>query len=287
MKRARSQDSPAPDGPDRKALKILFDTHWSGGGWLDQDKQRTPRKDLAYAKKAGMMFAPITVTHDDIIKMALSARKPVTARRVANAFVSSLTSRRLDLRSSLGSFAVVQHLPRHKLMRLDGSRECALCGTYDDKTCENLSVLNFERHKWGGVRHDQPLYAGFDLGLFNKLPAATPTKDDIQALRNIFTIIKSAPRWVSSAELEQGLRLAIKSNKDERDNVVAILGFCGILGTRSHPGYRTSFVPVTHRELPARRFVDMSYPACWWTRKDGLNKRAIDYWFGHLLKGKK
>ena len=27
-----------------------------------------------------------------------------------------------------------------------------------------------------------------------------------------------------------------------------------------------------------------AYPACWWTGADGVNRDAVDYWFGHLLQ---
>jgi hypothetical protein len=47
---------------------------------------------------------------------------------VGEAFLASLTSRRLDLRSALGSYAVARLLPEHSLTPVpyDGSR--AICG---------------------------------------------------------------------------------------------------------------------------------------------------------------
>ena len=68
-----------------------------------------------------------------------------------------------------------------------------------------------------------------------------------------------------------------------REVLIGILGLCGVLETSEHRGYMTRFVPWSERELPARRFIDMHYPACWWTRADGVNGEAVQYWFGHVL----
>src|SRR5436189_202810 len=77
---------------------------------------------------------------------------------------------RLDRRSALGSFAVARHFPDHR--HTGGSaRYCTVCGSLGDPAdnCpEDLSVLNFERFKWGGVRHLHPIYAALDLELFAK-----------------------------------------------------------------------------------------------------------------------
>jgi hypothetical protein len=148
---------------------------------------------------------------------------------------------------------------------------------------EDLNVLNFERMKWGGVRHHQPLYASFDLELFRLLPPVRPKAKEVKVFRVLVDSIEEVSPETPSAVLEKHLGKVFKSNKAERDVVVGILGYCGILGTAAHPGYMRRFVPCSSRELPARRFVDMAYPACWWKRSDGVNQEALAYWFGHLF----
>jgi hypothetical protein len=267
---------------DRRALKILFDTHWSGGVWRLRDARCIPAEDFAYAKGAGVMFDEVRLSHRDLVERALSAVRAVDRESVADAFVASLSSRQLELRSALGSFAVLQHFPHHDTHGERGA--CPVCGAYDRASePENLNVLNFERLKWGGVRHSQPLYAALDLELFARLKSPVPTRDDVRLLRAILDAIEAAPPDTSSASLEKCLAKVVKSNKPERDVLIGILGMCGILGTAAHPGYLRQFVPASARELPPRRFVDMGYPACWWTRADGVSKEAVAYWFGHLL----
>lgn len=274
-----SRDAVTP--VDRRALKALFDTHWTAAGWRDEKSRRTSPEEFEYAKRAGVMFDPIRLSHADIVKRAVAAAQLVNRRVVADAFIVSLSSRRMELRSAIGSFAVLQHLPQHKDSKLRES--CPLCGEYSGPTKEDLNVLNFERFKWGGVRHDQPLYASMDVELFRKLPFVTPAAADVAVFKGLLKAIEATPEKTSSSTLGMHLAKTFKSNKPERDVVVGILGFCGILATAEHPGYMNDFVPSSNRESPARRFVDMAYPACWWQRPDGINEKALAYWFGHVL----
>lgn len=267
---------------DRRALKVLCDTYWTSAGWRDERSRSTPPDDFEYAKQAGVMFDPVRVSHDDIVKRAIAAVRAVKRQFVADAFVVSLSSRHLDLRSALGSFAAFQHIAKHPAPR---DREpCPVCGDYGRrKQQEDLNVLNFERFKWGGVRHDQPLYASMDLNLFRKLARVTPKPEDVAVFKGVLKAIEAAPAKTSSAVLQKHLAKVFKSSKAERDVFVGILGYCGILATEAHPGYVRRFVSWSDRELPDRRFVDMAYPACWWQRSDGINQEALAYWFGHVL----
>ena len=107
---------------DDKARRILFDTYWSSDGW--KEIRSTPPKDLDYARKAGYMFDPVVINHDEIIRWATKARKQINLREVTQAFLASLSTRRLELRSALGSYAVARHLPAHSFT---GSDHCDIC----------------------------------------------------------------------------------------------------------------------------------------------------------------
>jgi hypothetical protein len=274
------KDPPTPF--DRHALKVLFDTYWTSTGWRDARLRSTPPEDFEYAKRAGVMFDPVLLSHSDIVSRATAAVRQVERRAVADAFVVSLSSRRLELRSALGSFAVLQHFPQHTAPSQPGA--CPVCGEYNREAAyEDLNALNFERIKWGGVRHDQPLYASMDLQLFQELPRVAPTTADLVIFKNVLKAIEAAPPKTSSAALEKHLAKTFKSSKADRDVAVGILGLCGILATADHPGYTHRFVAWSEREQPGRRFVDMAYPACWWERSDGINREALSYWFGPVL----
>lgn len=50
---------------DKKAKKILMNTFWSSG-WK-QERGPFSGEDFEYAKSKGLMFDPITITHDEMI----------------------------------------------------------------------------------------------------------------------------------------------------------------------------------------------------------------------------
>ena len=266
---------------DKKAVAILLSTYWSPQGW--KRERNTPAADLEYAKSRGVMFDPLRLNHDQVMEKALLNRDALLASWVADAFVSSLGSRSLACRSALGSFALLQNFPRH---RWAGSgRRCGICGGYGQTEAEliDLNVRNFERLKWGGVRHLELAYATYDLEWFRSLDRAVPSPGDLALLKDLLHAIEQAPAGTAAAGLEPFLPKAIKSNKSERNALIGILGIAGILETKDHPGFRCEFIPESGRQLPHRRFVDMAYPACWWTSGNGISSQAVSDWFGHLL----
>jgi hypothetical protein len=228
------------------------------------------------------MFDTVTLDPSREISLLIELINKVSRRKVADAFLSSLSTRQLDWRSALGSYAVFQHIQPHATEKIEN--RCRVCGFYLNEGVEkDLNVLNFERFKWGGVRHDDVVYATMDLGLFLKETIPEPTFNDIRIFREILSAIKAAPAKTSSANLHIQFAKVLKSNKSERDILVAILGLCGILGTPAHPGYSGEFIPAGDRILPQRRFVDMRYPACWWNADIGINQNWLSAYFGHVL----
>jgi hypothetical protein len=267
---------------DKRAVKILFDAYWSPQGWKSDSTVSVSPEDFAYAKTQGVMFEPITVEHDETLNRVRTAIARLDCRRVADAFLASLSSHRLDLRSALGSFAIFRHVPQHDPSS-DNEGRCEICGLYLSGDPEDLNVLNFERLKWGGVRHDNPIYAAMDLELFLREAPQPPGDEDVRLFRAILAAIEAAPLKETSALLHKRFAKILKSNKAERDVIVAILGFCGVLETADHPGFSKSFIPASSRTLPDRHFVDMPYPACWWRRDAGINRDAVHEYFGHVL----
>jgi hypothetical protein len=268
---------------DKRAIRILFQTFWSPSGWKSEKERTVAPDDFAYAKSAGAMFDPLRMSHTEIVQRAITAATALTPRVVADGFLASLSTKRLDLRSALGSYAVLRHFPDHHPS--SEQRQCTICGAYEQSDkAKDLNVLSFERFKWGGVRHDQPLYALFDLEQFMKGDRPCPSTRDVQIFAELIEIILAVPLETSAAILSKHLsNCNFKSSKAEREIVIGILGLCGILETTAHPGYSRQFVAYSRRELPSRRFVDMHYPACWWKRIDGINQDALRLYFGHIL----
>ncbi len=266
---------------DPKAVRILFDTYWRPGGWKHRSEQQTPPGDFAYAKRMGVMFDPVRIRHDDLIKKLADRVSRIDQEGVAAAFLVSLGSRRLELRSALGIYAFARHLPGHRFQGVDG--RCDICGQHRDRGKEeDLNVLNFERLKWGGVRHTDPLFTWFDLTEFSKLEVPRPTSEDRGILCGILERARSTPSGVTVQELQRSLTGLFKSTKSERDILLDILGLSGILETSAHPGFMTRFTPSSRREEPPWRFVEREYPVCWWRGRDGVNETRVRELFGSL-----
>jgi len=264
--------------PDKRALKILNGMFWSSAGW--NRNPSVPPEDFAYAKAQGLMFDPVDFTHDQATSAAVDAAARISREVVAHAFVSSLKSRRLDLRSALGSYAVGRHMKAHSKINSVGSPGCAYCGGYD-KADADPNVLNFERFKWGGVRHDNPQYIAFDLGTFS-FEEVAPSSEDYSILRAIFRTIKSMPQKARLGDLERELSNILPSNNAERRTLIGILGFTGIIADPSRPSFRQHFVPSADRERTPWGKDDWPFPVQWWNGCCGLNQSAVDEWFPGL-----
>lgn len=255
------------------ALRPLLEAFWSPQGWRRPPALPTG-DDLAHAVTSGVVFATSrALDHEGWVTAARAAAAAVTPKGVEAAFVASLTSRRLDLRSALGSYAVARHLPAHTFTP-GPSKLCAVCGLppFAD---QDLNVLNFERFKWGGVRRDDLRFVTFDLEQFQRAPRLSVSSEAVQLGREVLDALRMAGTDDTATTTAARLRM-IKGNKAEREVLLDILGVCGVLQTGEHTGYLSTFVPYSNREFPSQRFVERSYPVCWWRGGNGVNEAAVE-----------
>jgi hypothetical protein len=269
---------------DKKALQILIEAYWSPKGWK-QDRT-IGAADFEYARQAGYMFDPVVVSHDDIVARLLSIRNRVSLEQVTDAFLASLSTRRLELRSALASFSFAAHFPGHRLAEHargpipSGRLHCRLCGLYGHSVAEqqDLNVLSFERWKWGGVRHENPLYCWFDLTQFEKVSFAAPTQEDYSILARVVEIASGLTPKAKPNELEKRISKVIKSNGSERRVLIEILGYCGVLKPAGRCGFLQAFTSDEHRDQdrsPDHK-NDWNYPVIWWQGADGVNRDALN-----------
>lgn len=267
---------------DKKALQILFDTYWSSAGWK-REISVSP-ENFAYAKNAGFMFQPVSLSHDDVVSWLNSSLKDTKLERITSAFLVSLRTRQLEFRSALGSFAIARNFPEHRYQ--GESYCCSICGAFRiPSEPYDLSLFNFERYKWGGVRHEHPEYIAFDLEQFAKLDLVEPTEQDFDVMQRIIQAIQKCKPTDGPRDLEKKLALVLKSNKAEREILIQILAYCGILQPSKRLGYFQSFTNNFEREIPPVNKIDWTYPVCWWRGADGANRSALKYYFPQLAKG--
>ena len=254
-------------------LKILYRTYWNSGGWTKEEP--TP-EDFDIAKSEGYMFdsAPVR-THDQTLQALRTVLSKINPQDVANAFLYSLSTRELQYRSALGSYYYAIAIPEHTHPKQSA---CYFC---DWLPTEDYNLLNFERYKWGGVRHTKPEYALFDLEQFLLLPKVTPTNADRAILKSILNSMKElAPSKKSGAYRELITKKKIlKSNKSEVEVLLNILGICGILSSKDAPCYCERFADVWQR-APIENTNDYEYPVNRWHISDGVNEERFIQVFG-------
>lgn len=265
---------------DIKALKILFSKYWSPSeGW---QKNEVSEEDFEYAKNAGVMFDELILDHDGAVQKCIKECNSIEKSIVAKAFVSSLSSRRLDIRSGLSSYVCGEKLPLHKYMQDDNnshSKSCMFCTESKNNNPIDLNVLNFERHKFGGVRHLQPSYIWFDLMLLSKENIEEPTKEDVDILNGIFIALSQiSSNTLSGAD--KALKAVLRGNKNEREGIVAALGYCGVLKIPDYNPMHQRYIPFHDRKHSNYSKSDWPFPSDLWRPDFGLDQESINYWFG-------
>jgi hypothetical protein len=115
---------------DKRAAKILHDTFWSPEGWKRESERVLSAEDFSYAKAKGLMFDPVNADHTQAVSAVTKLVDRLNRRMVADAFLSSLSTRRLDWRSAMGSYFVSQHLLPHEPQRASGRRRTSACASH-------------------------------------------------------------------------------------------------------------------------------------------------------------
>lgn len=256
------------------ALGPLLGAFWSARGWREPpDLPVGPDLDRAVA--SGVVFeGPTQRDHDGWVDAARRAAQSLSIDEVSSAFVGSLTSRRLDLRSALGSYAVARHLPEHPFRTGASERLCRVCGLTADPAPQDLNVLSFERFKWGGVRRDDLRYVAFDLEQLALAPRHPVDEAAVALGRRLLQTLREVPADETATGAVSRLGL-VRGNISERAVLLDVLGVCGVLAAAGRPGHLTDFVPYDERAHPSRHFVERAYPVSWWRGSDGVDEEAV------------
>ena len=235
--------------------------------------------------RTGYMFEPTSLRHDEIIARLIALRGGIAAREVGDAFADSLVTRRLDLRSALGTFGAALNLPGHEIGPLvasgGGVAACGTCHAYQSARVEDLNVLNFERFKWGGVRHADPLYALLDLTRFEASEPQGAAGEGHALLGRVLEIAGNAPADARPSDLVKLLKALIPGNDYERRTVIGCLGYAGLLQSRDHEGFFETY--PTRRPVPPDAKNDWPYPVSWWRGRDGVNVAAARVYFPEVI----
>ena len=257
-------------------------------------------EDLALAKAEGYLFDyPKQESHADTLVRLKGTLAQIDPQAVADAFLFSLSTRRLEYRSALGSYYFAKAIPAHAFMNSHNetlaaaASHCYLCGWQAWKDEPNsfdlrygLNYKNYTRYKYGGnpIGILSIMDALFDLEQFLKLPAATPTEDDVRILKQILSCVDLLNASDKAGKLRDAIlkAKAFRCNKDEVSVLLGELGICGILAGKEYPSYDVYFANEYERD-PAEYKNDFAYPVNRWRAGDGINTEKLKEVFGDRL----
>ena len=264
---------------------------------LYRDGSSVSPEEIARAKEQGYLFDyPQYQTHEDALREVRTVLSQIDPKDVANAFLFSLSTRRLEYRSALGSYYFAAAVPAHEFYNSHNeflakqAVHCYFCGWNAWKQVPSEFDLkyghtfyNHERFRDGGSKiGDLHInYALFDLQQFLKLPKVTPSEED----KRIFAGMLSCVARLAPSDKVGRLRDVIskaklcKSNKDELLVLLGALGICGILASKEAPAFDVYFADEYQRDPPESRSY-FPYPVNRWHARDGINTERLLRVFG-------
>lgn len=246
------------DRIDPRAKQILFAKVDAAMRW-----QPLPSTaDLAYAKSKRMLFAPLTATHGQIVERIVVARESLTLATVSGAFLASLSSGRLDLRSGLASYACSETTARHEFVKWCEADACEICHLPAKVQKRDRDFHSFQRHGAAGFGlHFDALYQMLDLEELAREAPLAPTKEDLVRMRVTLHAAATTPAADGAAKLNARLKPTLGGSKHERTMVIDGLAACGVLGGETVGSESAEFSGS-------------------WRGKDGVNAKRVREVFG-------
>ena len=240
--------------------------------------------------------------HDELIKLIFKEYKMADKDKYTNLFLSSLSTHRLEWRSGLSVLAVMQSFPFHHFQShplppnfICLSEEdqnfvikrtpCIICSNYKEAFVDSNNQ-NF--NNFGGL-------ADYKLDTFYQYLKKTNDMENVLPNKNDINIFLQLLRHIQEIDYDETIKRGIisliskikgfETNLFELQLLLETLGYCSILETKKHKGLLHQYTNLSI--APRKRHnSDWRYPVDFWTGKDGINKGALDYWFGRHLSAK-
>jgi hypothetical protein len=244
------------------------------------EKHSTSPEDMAYLKQHGLAFDMVDIAHDEAVRKCFEYYALLDKKHVTNLFLASLSSHRLDWRSGLSAYAIMQTMPDHPY---DGNaaRFCKICSAAERNHLD-LTGLNKQRFSFGSLLVLRtPYEIQFFLQQHAELANVEPTSADFAIFNAIVALIKTLDEDAKPNQVTKKLRTVkgFKASIDQCRCFLETLGLCSILETEKHKGYLTQYTAPGFSPSKSHS-SDWAYPVDFWTGKDGINRDAFQFWFG-------
>jgi hypothetical protein len=264
--------------PDSKALKTLL-------AYTPVNPDATSAEDFAHAKRTGLMFDPISMSHDDILSWAFKEFSKCDRSSVADSFLLGIELNEAFLRAAISAYAVMTNFPKHVFTRRTAQHfNCDVCGIaqYDGSVKLDLSFLN--KCRWTGaiLPNRMPDYLAFYLQQHNESQLDQPSELGVNRFCEILDLISLSSADETPSTLHKKIRKmpGLKMSVEQARGFVETLGYCGILHSSEHRGFIYRY--VGHLSPTKSRSSDWGYPVDFWTGQDGVNIDALKYWFSNF-----
>lgn len=255
-----------------------------------RDADSVTEGDIAAAKQEGYMFDyPQPLSHKETMKRLGEVLAKIERKDVSNAFLFSLSTRRLEYRSALGSYYFAKSIPAHEFSP-NSNNYCEVCGfkEWESEPSEyerrhGLNSINYWRYKYGALSMKLN-NALFDLEQFVKLPPVSPVPEDIEILRRILKCTKYLPKVTDkSPKLTKAVihEKLLKTNKNEVDRLLETLSICGILNSPKYPSMEEKY--VNYKDILYMLYSEVNYPLNMWCAYYGVNEERFKAVFGFGL----
>ncbi|MFD2561105.1 hypothetical protein [Aquimarina rubra] len=226
------------------------------------------------------------ITHDDLIESIFAEYKKADKKKYVALFLSSFHSNKIECRSGLPVFAILQSFPAHEFELREGQKlsrisPCNICSNYQ-KIESDTELIEESFEDVGGLTGFQLLDYSYYLNQTNQLETVTPTEEDYRIFSEILEILSTADSDETVKKTVQKNISKIKgfkSDSEQRQALLETLGYCSILETNEHKGLLNQYTNLAVAPTKTHS-SDWNYPVDFWLGKDGINKEALKFWFG-------
>lgn len=260
---------------DEKAIKILLRLH-----------KATPA-EKQYVKSVGLSHDVAAISHERGMNWLEEIRPLCKKDTLVKNFLFSLSNRKLNYRAGLAAYAIAHNMPWHDHIVGRHEGRCPICGDLDFQADNrDFTMLNQVIYGQGGLFPNKfdPVTLAYYLSESLRLPYQSPCNTDIKIFNESISFIASLPQKTTAPKLSilLGKEKLFESNAQERQSLLETLGYLSILVNPECPGFLEAYTPV-QEQIAKHTSGDYAYPVDWWTAAHGINRYALEYWFGPYL----
>jgi hypothetical protein len=264
---------------DKNALKILL--KYKSFSRETRSFYIPTEEEFEFAKREGLMFDSINLTLRQSVEWLFESLEKVEKTDVVSLFLASLSTNRVDWRCGLSAYALCKNLPKPDYS-VDFKSPIETFKEID------LSLDNQTRFSSGcgmyGCDYFDYNYLAFCLDQHLRLPIVEPQIKDISIFKTIIDTVLEMREEDTPNDLEKKLasKKAFKSSHWQRRYLLETLGFCSVIESPNAQGYLENFIPKEKRHLD-NHMSEWNYPIRIWRGHNGINKKALQYWFGGFI----